>query len=175
MNLSTARLSSRRRMVPGFVALALTTLVLAQPVAAQGPPPSGPFEAKLTFDNNYAEGEPSIAVNPKNPRNIIVTFLVNTGLGAYAAQGGQVPPTTRDHEQTIQGCDYVVTFDGGRTWKRSSLPITNFQIAALGGLARDRWTGQRSGRLAGRTVLRRPRVHGARRLHRDALRQRHPG
>ena len=50
-------------------------------------------------------GEPSIAVNPTNPRNIILTFLVNTGFGVYGAENGKVPPENRTHEQTIQGCD----------------------------------------------------------------------
>ncbi|MDP9102328.1 MAG: glycoside hydrolase [Actinomycetota bacterium] len=111
--------------------LALASAAVASAGPAPGPAaePVGPAsEAQLTFDPHYAEGEPSIAVNPRNPSNIIVTFLANTGFGAYGAQSGQVPPTTRDHEQTIQGCDYVVTFDRGRTWTRSSLPITSFQI-----------------------------------------------
>jgi len=37
--------------------------------------------------------EPSIAVNPRNERNIIVTFLANTGFGTYGAQNGTGSPT----------------------------------------------------------------------------------
>jgi hypothetical protein len=97
---------------------------LAAPGAAVS---AGTFEAKLTSDDHYAEGEPSIAVNPKDAKNVIVTFLANTGFGTYGMQN-QTAPTARDFEQTIQGCDYVVTHDGGRTWKRGTLPIANFEI-----------------------------------------------
>ncbi|MFL6238285.1 MAG: sialidase family protein [Actinomycetes bacterium] len=84
----------------------------------------GPFEVQLTHDARYAEGEPSIAVNPRNPRNIILTFLANTGLGAYAVQNQQ-PPSGRSYIQTIQGCDFLRTFDGGRSWQRGTLPLTS--------------------------------------------------
>src|SRR4051812_22694755 len=110
--------------------LAVAGIAVVLPALAQGPRPpahTGVFEQKLTHDSHYAEGEPSIAVNPRNQRNIIVTFLANTGFGTYGAQNG-TGPTARDFEETIQACDYVVTFDGGRTWKRDTLPITNFDI-----------------------------------------------
>src|SRR3954451_5541442 len=110
--------------------LATAAVALGAPVLAKASPaPShaGIFEQKLTHDPHYAEGEPSIAVNPKNDKNIIVTFLANTGFGTYGAQNNTAP-TTRDFEETIQACDYLVTFDGGRTWKRDTLPITNFDI-----------------------------------------------
>jgi photosystem II stability/assembly factor-like uncharacterized protein len=107
----------------------LCAAAAAVPALAQTPatPLPATFEAQLTFDQHYAEGEPSIAVNPTNPKNIIVTFLANTGFGTYGLQNGQ-PPTVRDYKQTIQGCDYVVTSDGGRTWTRKGLPITNFEM-----------------------------------------------
>jgi hypothetical protein len=113
-----------------LLAVAAVSLSLAAPALAsqhRAPVHAGIFEQKLTHDAHYAEGEPSIAVNPRNERNIIVTFLANTGLGAYGAQN-DTAPTTRDYEETIQGCDYLVTFDGGRTWARRTLPIANFDI-----------------------------------------------
>src|SRR4051812_11684526 len=110
--------------------LAVAGVAVVLPALAQGPRPpahTGVFEEKLTHDSHYAEGEPSIAVNPRNERNIIVTFLANTGFGTYGAQNN-TGPTQRDFEETIQACDYLVTFDGGRTWKRHTLPIANFDI-----------------------------------------------
>src|SRR3954465_10832362 len=110
--------------------LAASDVAVALPALAQGARPplhTGLFEEKLTHDAHYAEREPSIAVNPRNERNIIVTFLANTGFGTYGAQNNP-GPTQRDFEETIQACDYVVTFDGGRTWKRKTLPIANFDI-----------------------------------------------
>jgi hypothetical protein len=102
------------------------SLLLAHPATAQGPRVSGVFEQQLTFDDAYAEGEPSIAVNPRNPRNIVLTFLANVGYGFYGAEHGHVPTSTRDHEQAMQGCDELVTFDGGRHWKRQQLPVASF-------------------------------------------------
>jgi len=105
-------------------------IAVAAPAIGQGahrPAHTGVFEQRLTHDAHYAEGEPSIAVNPRNERNIIVTFLANTGLGTYGAQNN-TPPTTRDYEETIQACDYMLSFDGGRTWTRHTLPLANFAI-----------------------------------------------
>lgn len=85
------------------------------------------FERQLTHDSHYAEGEPSVAVNPKNPHNIIVTYLDNTGFGAYGAQNN-AGPTRHDFEETIQTCNYLVSFDGGRSWTQHALPIANFGI-----------------------------------------------
>jgi hypothetical protein len=120
--------ATRSALLAGLLAASVAAVVTAPPSAAKAPTFAGPFEQQLTFDDRYAQGEPSIAVNPKNPRNIIVTFLVNTGFGVYGAENGKVPPESRTHEQTIQGCDYLLTFDGGATWKQDKLPITNFQM-----------------------------------------------
>ena len=119
---------TRPSLLVGALAVSVAAVVTAPPSAAKAPTFAGPFEQQLTFDDRYANGEPSIAVNPTNPKNIIVTFLVNTGFGVYGAENGKVPPEGRTHEQTIQGCDYLLTFDGGATWKQDKLPITNFQI-----------------------------------------------
>jgi hypothetical protein len=86
------------------------------------------FEQQLTFDDRYAEGEPSIAVNPRNPRNIVLTFLANIGYGFYGVESGHPPTDPRIREQTMQGCDVLVTFDAGKHWKRQELPVTSFTI-----------------------------------------------
>jgi len=109
-------------LVAGVTAIALFAVV---PARAAGPPAPTTFDAQLTFDSHYAEGEPSIAVNPTNPANIIVTFLADTFLGVPGLYYGQAP-TLRDAQQPIQGCDYVVTMDGGKTWARHTLPIVDF-------------------------------------------------
>jgi hypothetical protein len=119
-----------RRMAVGWALAAGAVAALAlgtSPVRAAAPVTGPPSDAQLTFDRHYAEGEPSVAVNPKDPSNIIVTFLADTFLGFPALANGQAP-TTRSVEQPIQGCDYVVTFDGGQTWTRHTLPIAGFDI-----------------------------------------------
>ncbi|HEU5035004.1 MAG TPA: sialidase family protein [Mycobacteriales bacterium] len=67
-------------------------------------------------------------MNPKNPNNIIVIYLRNNDAFVPNAAHGQVtaPTDTRDVTQQIQGCDYAVTFDGGRHWTRHPLPANDF-------------------------------------------------
>ena len=85
------------------------------------------FEHDLSLDPSVEEGEPSIAVNPADPRNMIVIFLRNNdAFVPNAAKGRPKTPSTRDAEQQIQGCDYAVTFNGGRTWSRHPLPANDF-------------------------------------------------
>ena len=83
----------RRRGLVGVVIACL----LAAPSVASARASTAPqqFDAPLTFDPHYGEGEPSIAVNPRNPANIIVTFLADTYLGVSGLYHGQ-PPTARD-------------------------------------------------------------------------------
>src|SRR5437763_13242204 len=125
MGRSASRRSAFR--VPALVVAAAVALAGPALAQAHGPSTTGLFERQLTHDSHYAEGEPSIAVNPHNHRNIIITFLANTGFGTYGAQNN-TPPTQRDFEETIQACDYLLSFDGGRTWTRHTLPLANFAI-----------------------------------------------
>src|SRR3954462_12307856 len=123
---ATAR--SRIRVIAALAGA--VALAAAGPALAGGTPavaPSGGFDRKLSNDAHFAEGEPSIAVNPTNPDNIIVTFLSNTGFGTYGLQNN-TPPVGRDFGSTIQACDYVVSFDGGATWRRHKLPLASFAI-----------------------------------------------
>jgi hypothetical protein len=115
-----------RRTVLLTVPVAALAVLLSHPATAQAPQVSGVFEQQLTFDESYAQGEPSIAVNPRNPRNIIVTFLANVGYGFYGVEHGITPTSPRAHEQAMQGCDELVTFDAGKHWKRSQLPVASF-------------------------------------------------
>src|SRR5439155_20688001 len=84
----------RTGLLAGLLTASVAALVAAPHAVAKAPTFAGPFEQQLTHDDRYANGEPSIAVNPKNPRNIIVTFLVNTGFGVYGAENGKVPRST---------------------------------------------------------------------------------
>src|SRR6059058_3148968 len=103
------------------VALAATTCAVAIPALAM---PSAqwhprPFEHNLTADPSVEDGEPSIAINPANPRNMIVIYLRNNdAFVPNVAKGQPKVPSSRDAEQHSQGCDYAVTFNAGRTWAR---------------------------------------------------------
>jgi hypothetical protein len=86
-----------------------------------------PFERNLSADPRHEDGEPSIAINPANPRNMIVIYLRNNdAFVPNAAHGDPAAVNERDAAQQIQGCDYAVTFDGGRTWARHPLPANDF-------------------------------------------------
>src|SRR4051794_41297769 len=112
-------LGRRPLLLATIAATALAAPALAKTASAPGH--AGIFEQKLTHDSHYAEGEPSIAINPRNQRNIILTFLANTGFGVYGAQNNTAP-TSRDFEETIQACDYLVTFNGGGAGRAGSPP-----------------------------------------------------
>lgn len=98
------------------------------PAMASGPSVWNPhtFDANLSVDGHHMDGEPSIAVNPVNPKNMIAIYLLNNDMfvpNAYNTQAGV--PSVRDAEQQIQGCNYAVTFNGGRTWTRHALPAND--------------------------------------------------
>ena len=99
----------------------------ALPALAAGKPAwqPRPFEANVSNDVRHEDGEPSIAVNPRNPKNIILIYLRNNDFFVPNAANGQHLPEQRDLTQHIQGCDYAVTFDGGKTWTRHPLPAND--------------------------------------------------
>src|SRR5437764_10780967 len=117
---------SHARIAPAAVASVAAAAVpaLATRSAAYRPTP---FDANLSVDPQHENGEPSIAVNPRNPRNMIVIYLANNDMFVpNLARGQDQAPSVRDAEQQIQGCDYAVTFDGGRSWTRRPLPANDF-------------------------------------------------
>jgi hypothetical protein len=78
------------------------------------------FESNLSNDASTDNGEPSIAVNPANPNNIVVSYLQNNDAGVHSLYYQELP-TVSHTEATIQGCSYAVTWNGGRTWERRPL------------------------------------------------------
>lgn len=116
----------RRSRLAG-VGLAIAAVGLTLPALAVGSPRSS-FEINLTADPHHFDGEPSVAVNPVNPKNMIVIYLVNNDAQGPALFHADppLPPSTRDVEQYIQGCNYAVTFDGGKTWSHHPLPANDF-------------------------------------------------
>jgi len=112
-----------------LAAVAVAALCAGAPAlaAANRPWQPAPFDRNLSADTHHENGEPSIAINPANPRNVIVIYLSNNDAFVPNLAKGQLqPPSTRDAEQQIQGCDYAVTFDGGKTWTRKPLPANDF-------------------------------------------------
>jgi hypothetical protein len=84
-----------------------------------------PWEANLTHYRDGQDGEPSVAVNPTDPHNVIVTYLETGGaIGAIVYQQ-RLPRLQDEIVQTIQSCRYLVTHDGGRTWRMKLIPTTD--------------------------------------------------
>lgn len=105
---------------------ALATVAVPALATTSAPWHPRPFDANLSADPSHENGEPSITVNPANPRNMIAIYLLNNDMfvpNAASAQPGA--PSARDAEQQIQGCNVAVTFDAGRTWKRAPLPAND--------------------------------------------------
>ena len=111
------------------VRVALMVLVLAamqQPGStASVPADGGQWEANITNEINGQDGEPSIAVNPLDPDNIIVTYMQTGGAGGALIYEQRTPRVRDEVIQTVQSCRYVVTHDGGRTWRMKHVPTTD--------------------------------------------------
>ena len=111
---------TRRRIIVGIGAAAL--------VAATGPalgtttaPPLRPFEVNVSHDPRTNSGEPTIAVDPADPQRIVVTYT-QVSL-QHELTHGMVPSVADLTEETH--CGYAVTTDGGATWKRAPIPVTD--------------------------------------------------
>ncbi|MGH7899747.1 MAG: sialidase family protein [Candidatus Binatia bacterium] len=79
--------------------LALTAAAFAQPS----------YEIDVSNDPAVKDGEPSLAVNPTNPRNLVIGHMKETG---------------RDLGE-IGRCAVATSFDQGLTWQSRLLPLTD--------------------------------------------------
>jgi hypothetical protein len=110
----------RRRRLAGAVG-ALVLLVLPAPRAVGGPAGPRLYEPvtrQLTHVAPYWHaGEPWGAVNPKDPRNVVIfdTEMYNATDSGGAPQVDTAPESA-NHLYAFR-CGVSVTFDGGRTWR----------------------------------------------------------
>lgn len=117
-----------RRLV---LAVTACTLALAgSAVAKPGGPPTttGTYESDLSADPTTSNGEPSLAVNPRNERNVVATYLTNNFFNAQAITYQQTPTGP---VAGLQGCNVAVSFDSGRTWSKRVLPVNSAQADPL--------------------------------------------
>ena len=102
---------SRRGFCGG--ALAASSLVAAgiplRALAAEGRPPVGtPANVRVSHDGQPVHAEPSLAVNPRDPRNLLAACRVNGKLATYAS------------------------FDGGLTWQSNGpLPLPAGTVGSI--------------------------------------------
>ena len=79
-------------------------------------------EYLLMGDATRGAGEPMIAVDPTNPRNIVAVAMGNLQrLGGEAATGNMTDAFHAVADSTITWL--AVTHDGGNSWKVGELPI----------------------------------------------------
>jgi hypothetical protein len=123
MNLHSNSYPAIRRAIIGGALMLVSALMLPVPVSVAAEPGLAPgaFETIVVpspFDDRRT-GEPSIAVNPTDPNNIVIGFLAST-------------ETDRNPERTVPQytsvpynllCGVATSFDRGRTWKAQELRI----------------------------------------------------
>lgn len=109
--------------------LAILTLLLAMTTSASGtvglPAGGGQWEANITNETEGQDGEPSVAVNPLDPDNIIITYMQTGGAAGALIYRQGVPRVGDEVIQTVQSCRYVYTKDGGKTWLMKMVPTTD--------------------------------------------------
>ena len=94
-------------------------------------PRLGPTQVNVTQDETHRYGEPEIAVNPKNPDNLVYYIMSNRLTYRCEAAGDKNCTTfthgSSDGEYNVPGwisTDVFVSFDRGRTWKKVDFPST---------------------------------------------------
>lgn len=133
----------RRRLDLGLYGVAVAALLTATSAAATGPPGTGPaYRVKnltaVSGPSPFAAGcpgafhddekttglvvEPAIAVNPANPRNLIATWKQD------------ISPEFNARDALVAS-----SLDGGRTWRRNTVPGLTRCTGGTGDTASDPW------------------------------------
>jgi hypothetical protein len=117
-------------LLGGLLAAALPSPASASApsIATAGDLPPGlqPTEVDITKDTTHRYGEPELAVNPKNPNNLV--YMIMQESYTYACQAAHDPACTAGGTTgllTIPGFIYAkvfVSFDRGHTWTNVSFP-----------------------------------------------------
>jgi hypothetical protein len=112
--------------VVGSLALVVALATTSTPAAVGSvPADGGQWEANISRFLEGQDGEPSVAVNPTNPDNVIVTYMQTGGAAGALIYQQRTPRLYDEVVQTVQSCRYVVTHDGGRTWRMKLVPTTD--------------------------------------------------
>lgn len=92
------------------------------------PSEGGQWESNISEFVEGQDGEPSVAVNPTNPDNVIVTYMQTGGAAGALIYQQRTPRFYDEIVQTVQSCRYVVTHDGGRTWRMKLVPTPDITM-----------------------------------------------
>jgi photosystem II stability/assembly factor-like uncharacterized protein len=138
-------MSMRRTVVSGLTVVATLSLLASALVT---PTPSGaatprrvvsasqPTNVNVTQDLQHRYGEPQIAVNPKNPKNVV--YAVMTIATTYACQKANRPGCTEtdsaygpqpkgliENNRDFSQVRVYTSTDAGKTWQRSAdVPVS---------------------------------------------------
>ncbi len=124
------------RLVRTSTALAGVLAVALAGTLAAAAAPDGvrrEFETNVSASGDWHAGEPEIAVNPRDPRNVVMDWPEEDATGIY-----RNPVTGRFDTATgiavgyaadpaFSRCGLAVSGDGGRSWRRSVLPAQTAQ------------------------------------------------
>src|SRR4051794_35100349 len=105
------------------MSMRVRALVLASAAALALPSAAGighatetkPFASDVSREAGFMEGEPTVAINPTNPGNLLVTY---TRIG----EPYQFRPS---HALSNEACGLAVSHDGGKTFQRRLLTVTD--------------------------------------------------
>ena len=134
---------SRLHVIAPLATLALAALLVTVPSGARAAP------INVTNDPTHRYGEVQIAVNPKNPRNIVYADV--QGGMTYACQQEKRPEC-----EVVQGKGFIIplsqargyftkvkdfsgiglfaSFDGGKSWRRATIPVPPIEHPGLTGV-----------------------------------------
>ena len=91
------------------------------------------FETNLSANGDWHAGEPGVAVNPRNPGNVVAVWPEQDATGVYRNPATGTFDTVTGMaigyatDPAFSRCGLAVSFDGGRSWRRSVLPAQTAQ------------------------------------------------
>lgn len=114
-------------------AVVTTVAAALTPAAGSSGTLRGEFEIDVSASGDWHAGEPEIAVNPANPRNVVMDWpeedatgvYRNPATGTFDAVTGTLLGYASD--PAFSRCGLALSFDGGRAWRRTVLPAQTAQ------------------------------------------------
>lgn len=91
------------------------------------------FERNLSATGDWHAGEPGIAVNPRNPNNVVVVWPEQDATGIYRNPATGTYDTLTGtligyaNDPTASRCGLAISRDAGGTWRRTVLPAQTVQ------------------------------------------------
>ena len=126
-------LTAAAAVLVGTTATAARAGSSASPHSPRPAVPDRTFDRDISATPDWRGGEPEVAVNPRNPDNVVMVWPEENATGAYrnpltgvfdVATGTAVGYA---NDPGFSRCGLAVSWDGGLTWTRSVLPAQTAQ------------------------------------------------